>query len=164
MGSRLRPLLITSALLAGCEPGDLPIAINEVVPQNTQAGGGLVDRKGGSADWFEIVNLSTGPVNIGMFLVVGPEGNEWRMPRRTVVDAQGYVLVFADDTSTLASELHAPLQLRDDGTLTLYDRSGRLADEVTWPALRADHSWARTPDGSDTWVEDPSPTPLAPNG
>ncbi|MCB9679616.1 MAG: lamin tail domain-containing protein [Alphaproteobacteria bacterium] len=151
-------------LLACADPPEVPeIRINEILPENTTAGGGLVDYEGESADWFELWNASPFHVDLGgMGLTNHPENPVlWTFPEGTVIGADSPLLVFADETLTVNAEIHTPVRL-ETGVLRLFDADGIEVDGVAWPPIRADHSWARLDDG--TWFEDDTPTPLEPNG
>ena len=48
-------------------------------------------------------------------------------------------------------------------TVYLYNSSGLLEDQVSYPAMENDNSFGRIPDGSSTWCFSDEPTPLASN-
>ena len=160
---RSRMLLLLLVRFTACAAYPSRVVVNEIMSENAQAGGGIVDRNGGSADWFELYNPEDRLVNVGRLWILDESGEAWRIPPLTMIGPRGHLLIFADDTRTAGTELHSPLDLGETGTLFVFGRDDELLDEAPWPPLRANHSWSRMPDGSDDWAEDDTPTPLAAN-
>ncbi len=167
--------VVALAGIVGCAPDPAPppqVAFSEVLPTNSTAPDGLLTWEGRRSDWFEL-RVGQGepaadpPVDWvvldGVGLAGGPEAPVfWEFPEGTAVEADGHLVVFADDAASRDGELHVPVQLAQTGSLALVAPDGSLLDTVDWPMIRADHSWARTSvDGE--WYEDPTPTPLARN-
>lgn len=68
---------------------------------------------------------------------------------------------FANTPSTY---FNAKFKLSRAGeTIYLYDAGGNNIDQVAYPAMRNDHSFARIPDGSVTWCYSQDPTPVTSN-
>ncbi len=58
----------------------------------------------------------------------------------------------------------AAFKLNSGGeTVYLFDPSGNIVDQMTYPAIANDHVYARNPDGSNNWCYQGTPTPLATN-
>ncbi len=75
----------------------------------------------------------------------------YTVPYPAPVAPAGYLVLHGRDTG---------LRLNDAGdVLRLIDPSGRVVDKVTIPRLRADTSWARSPDGTGAWEVATQPSP-----
>lgn len=163
-GAVLVVLLIAAHL--GAQEGS-SLAINEIVASNTAAG---EDPQGQYDDWVEIYNHGDAPVDLaGMYLTDdSDEPTKWQVPADrpglTTVTPHGYVVIWADG-DTDDEGLHASFKLDADGEdIALFDVDGAtLLDAVTIPALVADLSYGRYPDGQEQWQFFEEPTPGAAN-
>ncbi len=166
-------------LLLGCDPGAIGIAgesidsspldsaelveaerarcvdppavvLNEVVAANAQ---GLQDASGKEQDWIEVyageaVDLEGWGLDDG--------GDRWVFSS-TVVDAGGFVLVFASGKESTGDEVHADFELDALGeTIALTMPSGCVVDDVATGRLYADVSYGRA--GTE-WAYFLDPTP-----
>jgi hypothetical protein len=136
--------------------------INEVLALNNTTN---VDEAGQHEDWIELYNTGSAAIDLSGFqLTDDPEGGRtpWAIPAGNTIAAGGWFLVWCDD-DTGDGPLHADFQLQGDGEdIALYDADGAIVDELSYDSQKADISWARHPDGGDTWQAS-TPTPLAAN-
>ena len=168
-------MVVCIALAAACPGADrsaqvqapAAVVINEVLASN---GHTVADPQGEYEDWIELYNGGSAPVNLGgMYLTDDPsEPTKWQFPKDnsvlTTIPAHGYLVVWADGEVGDAG-LHAAFKLSAGGdSVALFDQDGRtLIDSVTFGPQRADVSYGRFPDGSDTWLLLTLPMPGAPN-
>ena len=138
---------------SGAEP--FSVRINEVCTDNEST---YADEAGEFDDWVELVNLADAPRSLLGATLTDGSGVAWALPDTTL--APGGRVVLSCDGETDQGPLHGPFALEKDGeSLTLRDADRVLADEVEVPALDADASWARVPDGDGPFVVADDPTP-----
>jgi hypothetical protein len=147
---------------------DSPLVINEVVASNLS---GLQDASLAFPDWLEIYNDSGAEVSLaGHFLSDEHDWpDKWAFPPSAVIAAHGYLVVMCDgdvlDSST--GELHSSFRLQADGewlAITVDEAGGiASADTIDYPLLGTDVAYARMPDGTGEFQDDPTPTPNAAN-
>ena len=143
-------LIASSELLAQSQK----IIINELMAKN---GLNVQDEAGKHHDWVEFYNPGDEPRDLAGMYLTDDEQNpqKWMIPEltaETIVPPQGYVILFLDGHPE-TGVLHGNFKLSRKGeSLSLFDKDGKsLVDRVTFPALPADVSWARIPDGSSIW-------------
>ena len=103
-----------------------------------------------TADWIELYNHGTAAVDLSGHLLQDSAQEPWALPSGTEIEAGGFLLIWADDAAE--EGLHAPFKLSKDGeVVTLLSPDGALLDEVEFPALAAEESYARIDDGGDEW-------------
>jgi hypothetical protein len=137
------------------------ININEVVTSNQT---GIVDEDGDRGDWIELYNTSS-TVAVNMIgLQIGDSGAKWVFPAVTI-QPNSYLLVWADSKDSTGSNLHTNFNISGDGEpITLYNTNGTtVEDTVTVPAITANNSYGRIPNGIGSFKELVNPTPLAVN-
>ena len=136
------------------------LRLNELMSVNLST---LADPAGDYDPWVEISNLGPGLVHTEqLYLSEGPGTPlEWVLPMREVDDGQRLLLWL--DGEPAEGDDHSSFSLDPDGgELQLYRDAGGtpiLLDSVTYPALAADHSLARLPDGEGEWTTTNRPTP-----
>lgn len=158
------------SLIPACAGGDTEAAtsdvglfINEFVAANAT---GLQDEGGAFPDWIEVWNSTDETVELTGWTLTDDltEPTKWAFADASRIEAGGYVVVMADG-DTLEGPLHASFRLDAEvgEDVGLFDPDGASADALTYEPQRGDTSQARTPDGSDDWEPDPTPTPGAAN-
>jgi len=110
----------------------------------------------GEAEWVEIYNNSSVPASFAGFqiaelakdTIANPEG----LSEDIIIPAYGFLRI-----------VPSKLTLNNAGdTIYLLDPDGRVADIVAYPKLTANQSYARIPDGADSWQKT-TPTPASSN-
>ena len=77
----------------------------------------------------------------------------------TVLPAQGFLVIVVDDTTA------SGFGLSSSGEQIWFENAaGSVIDNVTFPALGKDTSYARNPNGSNTWIKLTPPTKGVSNG
>lgn len=145
--------------------GNSPVIISEVMASNTAT---LADPQGEFDDWIELHNLTEQDVDLtGRYLSDEPNNpRKWAFPPGTVIPANGYLLVWADEDGAATAGLHASFKLSAGGEevfLTDTDANGNaILDQVIFGELPTDQSYGRTAADADVWVIGPA-TPGAAN-
>lgn len=141
--------------------------LNEWMAANTRAVADPAD--GDYDDWFEIFNPNPEAVNLeGCFLtdtLANP--TKFRVPAGSVVPAQGFLLVWADEETGQTrpgGDLHVNFKLAQSGeALGLYAPDGARIDSVVFGPQTDNVSQGRYPDGAPTLHFMTTPTPRAAN-
>lgn len=138
------------------------IVINEIVAANNTIN---TDVDGDYSDWLELYNDRATAINLNGFSLTddATTPQRWTFPE-VMLQPGGFVLVWCSGKENAGSELHANFKLSRDGeTVLLSSSDGALVDSLTFPAIPADFSYARVPDGSSTFVLTSDVTPAAAN-
>jgi hypothetical protein len=132
---------------------DITLRINEFMAANTSYSG-ITDEHGDADDWIEIYNTTDSPINIGG-MYIADEQDIWQIPTgypgQTTIDANDYLLLWADDEEETEGPLHLAFQLDADGDeITLYDTDGTtVIDSIVFGNQVSNVSYGRYPDGSN---------------
>lgn len=134
---------------------DSPLYISEYMTSNSH----FYDEQGDDADWIEVCNSGTEPLNLrGFALVMG--SRSFMFPSQEL-EPGGYALVWLDGGGH--TDWHAPFKLVAEGGETVYlkNRSGDVVDEIVTQTLVKNTSVTRLPDGvggmTDTVSASPTP-------
>ncbi len=126
--------------------GDL--VINEFMASNDTT---VADQDGEFEDWIELYNNSSSSIDLsGYFLTDDQEDlTQWSFPAGTQIEANGYLIIWADDDEDQAG-LHANFKLSASGeTLTLLHAiDTSIVDQVTYEEQTTDISYGRIPNGT----------------
>jgi CotH protein/lamin tail-like protein len=142
-----------------------PVSLNEVMSDNQNT---LADEAGEYDDWVEIHNASGQPFDLGGMWMSDHAGTPrgWQIPMGASVPAGGYLVVWCDNQIN-QGPLHANFKLSKNGEgVYLFGRDAELnplVSSLLIPALAADQSWGRLPDGGHTYDVFPAPTALSSN-
>lgn len=123
------------------------VTINEVCPKNTT----YAAPDGGMYDWIELYNGSGSAVDISGWGITDKADNPYRftIPEGTTLQAGGRKIIFCDGTAGETNKEIAPFGLSTSGeTLTLTDKSGNIASQITFEDMAKDTSYGQYPDGS----------------
>ena len=123
------------------------VTINEVCPKN----GSYAAPDGGTYDWIELYNGSGSAVDISGWGITDKAETPYRftIPEGTTLQAGGRKIIFCDGTAGETNKEIAPFGLSTSGeTLTLTDKSGNIASQVTFGDMAKDTSYGQYPDGS----------------
>ncbi len=127
------------------------VVINEFVAQNNA---GVQDEVGEFEDWIELYNTNSSPVDLsGFFLSDNPAiPDKWSFPSGTIIPANGYLIVWADDEA-LDGPLHAAFRLSALGeSVVLSDPNLSVVDQVDFGTQTANMASARIPNGTGNFV------------
>ena len=142
-------------------PAPVVVVVNELMAENE---GTITDPDFGEyADWIELYNAGTQEVDLGGYFLTDDlaEPEQWTFPAGTVLEAGGFLLVWADGEE---QGLHTNFKLGKGGeAVGLYDPQGEALDEVTFGEQTADVSYGRYPDGTASFELMGTPTPGAAN-
>lgn len=128
------------------------VVINEVMASNR----GSVPNGTATPDWVELHNSTGQPVDLaGMSLVDGlNDGARFVFPNGTVIEANGWLVVWCDDDSKLPG-LHTGFALGADGqTVSLLartDQGEQILDTVTFGLQLPDQTIARDNESLGQW-------------
>ena len=142
------------------------LVINEICASSITT---LKDEDGDYPDWIEIHNTTNQAIDLSNYALSDSTDKlvKWRFPQGSVIEANGYFVVFASKKDRAAAEgswPHASFKLRSNGeTVILSDIQGRMIDMVTYDLLAADTSWGRDEEGDGSFKVFTSPTPGLPN-
>ena len=142
-----------------------PVVISEIMASNS---GTLADPQGEFDDWIELHNITAADVDLtGRHLSDEPNNpRKWAFPAGTVIPADGYLLVWADEDGSATPGLHASFKLSAEGEevfLTDTDENlNAILDRAAFGQQETDLSYARSAADADVWVIGP-PTPGSAN-
>jgi Lamin Tail Domain len=132
------------------------VRINEFMADNDT----IASPAGNKADWVELYNTTSSPVSLaGMYLSDNAtNAAKWVFPTGTTIAANGYLVVWAYDT-TFAGALYASWSLSKDGEhLRLSAANLSVVDSVTFGLQPKNRSAARIPNGTGTFSSNCLPT------
>ncbi|MBK7426441.1 MAG: CotH kinase family protein [Saprospiraceae bacterium] len=127
------------------------VVINEVLAQNTS---GQTDEAGDNEDWVELYNNNDFEVDLSGFYLSDNATNviKWQFPEATVIAANEYLIVWADDEED-EGEFHASWKISVDGeSVTLSNPQRNLVDQVIFGAQQTNKGLARVPNGTGDFV------------
>jgi len=138
-----------------------PVVISEIMASNSST---LADPQGEFDDWIELRNLTSTEVDLtGRYLSDEPNNpRKWAFPSGTIIPAEGYLLVWADEDGAETPGLHASFKLSSEGEeifLTDTDANfNAILDQVAFGQQQTDFSYARSAEDADVWIIG-APTP-----
>ncbi|MBP6979085.1 MAG: lamin tail domain-containing protein [Bacteroidales bacterium] len=115
--------------------------INEVFSQGTTE----------DPDWVEIYNASAFDADISGYKIYDSGGQSGSKPKKafpagTTITAHGFVVIVTDDADASGFGLSS-----DGEEIWLENPSGNVIDNCVFPALKANESYGRYPDGASTF-------------
>lgn len=168
-------LLLAAMSLIGCgddnASGNIqtPVTINELQSQNSTIKSDT-DKK---SDWVELYNPSDTDQNLAEFFISDDpdERRKAKLGAAAIVPANGFLVLWLDDTNDASVPLHFSFKLSGDGDhFILSGPSGAAAKSVTIPPDptgddedASDVGYGAYPDGSDSFYWCKTPTPGKPN-
>ena len=129
-------------------PDDL--CINEFMANNNAA---IMNSEGNYPDWIELYNRGNESINLGgMYLSDDLTVPKWQFPTDTTIDPKGFLVVWADSSSSEGS-LHTSFSLNASGeAISLFASDGKSSiDSIVFDKQMSDFSYGRQPDGSSNW-------------
>ena len=142
-----------------------PVVINEFMADNETT---VTDPQGEYEDWIELHNVTDQPVSLAGRYLSDESGNarKWPFPAGTMIPANGYLVVWADEDTTATPGFHASFKLGKSGErIYLTDTDANLnqvLDVTTYGPQTTDVSGGRSADDADLWTT-MTPTPNAAN-
>ncbi len=142
----------------------LPVVLNEIMAANRS----LTNHAGHTADYVEILNPSTSPVDLSsLSLTTDPnDPQRWTFPAGATLDPQSRLLVFCDpDSPPSPSNTGFGLNALGDTLYLFYHPTpgpGGLLDALAFGLQTPNLPLGRLPDGQGPWSLN-LPTPNAPN-
>jgi len=138
----------SNALIA---QSNLTVVINELMSDNEAA---VADEAGDFDDWIELYNNMDTPMDLSGFGLSDDENDlgKFTIPEGTVIAENGYLIFWADDDQE-QGPLHVQFKLSAVGeSLFLTDPNNNIVDQVDFPELDEDFSFARDPNGIGSFV------------
>ncbi|MBN2001626.1 hypothetical protein EH223_12660, partial [candidate division KSB1 bacterium] len=138
------------------------VVFNEIVAANNT---NIADKNGDFSDWLELYNETFSAVNLAGFYLSddAEEPQKWTFPDVTLQPG-AFLLIWCSGKDISDSELHTNFKLSREGeTVLLSSTTGMIVDSLSFPALPADMSYGRYPDGSVNFVISENPSPAAAN-
>ncbi len=147
-------IALVSLILSACSR-DEPSTGNPVTPP-VQVGSVVINEvfSTGSPDWVELYNPGTAAIDISGYKMYDPDGNtgakeKFVIPAGTVIPAGGYLALDCDGSGT---NLNPNFKFSAGGEeVWIENTTGTIVDHLVFPALGADTSYGRVPDGSSTF-------------
>jgi len=146
---------MTASVLAGAASAQA-VRINEFMADNDS----IASPAGNKADWVELYNTTSSAVNLtGMYLSDNATNpTKWQFPSGTTIPANGYLVVWAYDT-TFAGALYASWALSKDGEhIRLSAANLSAIDSVTFGPQPKNRTVARIPNGTGSFTSSCQPT------
>jgi hypothetical protein len=141
--------MLFSVLINSCskDENEQVVVINELMPRNTIT---VSDEYDEFDDWIEFYNNSMYEVDLSGYYLSDNLSvpDKWQFPEGTKIEAQGFLIVWADD-DTHQEGLHASFKLSADGEeLVLLNRKREVVDYVKFGAQSLELSYSRIPNGT----------------
>jgi hypothetical protein len=130
---------------ASAPAGD--VVINEFMASNDVTAS---DQDGDFDDWIELYNNTNASIDLSGYSLSddGTDLTQWSFPSGTSIEANGYLIVWADGDDEQEG-LHASFKLSASGeTIYLVNTNGEIEDEITYEEQTTDVSYGRYPNGT----------------
>ncbi len=130
------------------------VTINEFMADNdslTQ----IVDEAGQYDDWIELHNNTNQTIDLSGYNLSdnGDNLDKWTIPSGTSINANGYLIIWADDDAS-QGPLHATFKLGKDGeSIYLTTANETHVDSVQFGEQDANISMARIPNGTGPFIQ-----------
>ncbi len=132
---------------ASIPPAPGSVRLNEVLAENLSA----ANNAGTFPDFVELANASGSAVNVGGWsLTDDGAARKFVFPPGTMIDANGYLVVWCDATTNVTPGLHSGFSFGNKGgNVFLYNANTNLADAFTFGVQLPDYSVGRI---GSAWV------------
>ncbi|MFK8105240.1 MAG: lamin tail domain-containing protein [Saprospiraceae bacterium] len=130
------------------------IVINEFMAENDTITM-ITDESYQYDDWIELFNLENTPVDLSGFFITDKEGelDKWEFPSGTIIPANGYLVVWADDDENQGS-LHTNFKLSKSGEfIALASPDLTILDSITFGEQEKAVALARIPNGTGDFTQ-----------
>jgi hypothetical protein len=127
------------------------VVINEFLAFNVNDS---LNETGQHQDWIELYNNTSSALDLfGLYLTddfLNPQ--KFAFPENTIIPANGYRIIWADENNSTASYVHCNFRLSAAGEqLMLSNNSSAVIDSITFGVLGPDTSLARCPNGTGSF-------------
>lgn len=103
----------------------------------------------GNPDWIELYNYGEETVDLEGYIVFDKEVNRYTLPAGHSVQPGEFFILYCDDQGV---DINLPFKLTSLGeSITLKRPDGKMIDNVVFPEMENDQTFARFPDGTGTW-------------
>lgn len=153
----MKKILFVICLVLGYSSFVFPqLVVNEFLASNT---GDFIDPDfGESADWIEVINIGTEPVDLSNYYISDDlsDSVKWKISESTELASGEFYIIWADGMN---QGKHTSFKLSASGEeIGIFDLQGKLIDSVTFRAQEPNISMGREPDGTGKWVYFIEPT------
>ena len=127
------------------------LVINEIMASNATT---VTDQDLQYDDWFEIYNTTGTTLSLDNLYASDSQTNKlkYQFPTGTTIAPYSYLIVWADSDLTQVG-YHADFKFSASGEHCILSyQDGTILDTVTFPAQTTDMSYARSPNGTGSWV------------
>lgn len=146
-----------TASISVTAPGQ--VVINEFVAVNQT---GIQDEAGQREDWIELYNNTSVAMDLyGLFLSDSYSNlTKFSFPENTIIQPNGYLLIWADEDPSTANYLHANFKLSSSGEqIIISNIVGTILDSVSFGSQTPDQSMGRCSNGTGSFQVYTTPTP-----
>ena len=126
------------------------VVINELMASNSST---AEDQDGEFDDWIELFNRTSSSIDLSGYFLTDDVDNleKWEFPSGTTIDANGYLIIWADK-DTLQSGLHTNFKLSADGETLILSDGGTEFQRVVYGVQTTDMGYARVPNGTGAFA------------
>ncbi|HLG35926.1 MAG TPA: CotH kinase family protein, partial [Bacteroidia bacterium] len=124
------------------------VVLNEFLADNIA---GDINENSQNADWIELFNNTNSPLDLfGLYLTDNfLSQQKFTFPQNTIIPANGYRIIWADENNSTASYVHCNFRLAATGEqLMLSNAAGTVLDSITFGTQTSDVALARCPNGT----------------
>jgi hypothetical protein len=110
-------------------------------------------------DWIELANHGPCDIHLGGYTISEESGRKtYRIPDGAVIQAKGYLLLWADNKNTASHAIHTTFELPSDvGSIVLMGPNGAIVDQLAYPRQTRDISYGRSLDQREPGYMVPTP-------
>lgn len=122
------------------------VVINEIMASNSST---AADQDSEYDDWIELYNRTSSSIDLSGYYLSddADELDKWEFPSGTTIDANGYLIVWADK-DTLQDGLHANFKLSANGETVTLSNGNTEVQRVVFGVQTTDLGYARVPNGT----------------
>ena len=130
----------------------LDVSINEFMAVNDSLST-IMDAAGETDDWIELFNNTDEDIDLSnAFLTDNSEDPEkWQFPVGTSIQANGYLIVWADKDED-QDGLHADFKLSRDGDFIMLTEGSDVIDSLTFGFQENNLTYSRIPNGTGDYI------------
>lgn len=130
----------------------LDVSINEFMAVNDSLST-IKDPAGETDDWIELYNTTDEDIDLSnAFLTDNAEDPEkWQFPAGTSIEANGYLIVWADRDENQEG-LHADFRLNRDGDFIMLTEGDEVIDSLTFGFQENNLTYSRIPNGTGDYI------------